>query len=125
MALAKTPTRSFKSLISVVSSMLIPISPSSACQVPEYTTTSNMQGRAGEVLVYPNPARDKIYVAIEGDTGKYIYSIYSATGIICKKGDFNTGAIDISELGKGIYILELTGDEGIQYIQKFCCFGFE
>lgn len=56
-----------------------------------------------EISFYPNPARDRVYL-------KGVYSsfaIYSIHGDLVKQGSAST--IDVSDLSKGLYTLQITG----------------
>lgn len=76
------------------------------------------------VLIYPNPASDKINIEIKGNFGKVQYSVYNTSGKIVQNGkikDFSK-TVDISNLERGVYIFELKDLEnnkiGVQKIIK-------
>jgi plastocyanin len=60
-----------------------------------------------EVSLYPNPARNTIYLA--SSETSLNYSMYSNNGTIMNSGQTN-GIIDISHFKNGIYYLKITGD---------------
>ncbi len=59
------------------------------------------------VSIYPNPARDVLYVN-SSDDGQLVYRIFDLTGKRIDYGATNDGIIRISDLSKGLYILNLT-----------------
>tara|TARA_R110002096_G_scaffold135456_2_gene287234 strand:+ start:137604 stop:138695 length:1092 start_codon:yes stop_codon:yes gene_type:complete len=81
------------------------------------TISAPEQLKKGELVVYPNPAKDEIRISSKENYSEF--SIMSLTGQIVKQGQFNT-KIDVSELKKGIYLLSLKskGDTEIRKFQK-------
>jgi hypothetical protein len=67
--------------------------------------------------VFPNPARNTLYLSYDKDAfskrGNIRIEIYSATGQKVKVIDHITDKIDISELSKGIYLINFVTDKGI------------
>ena len=70
------------------------------------------------VKVYPNPANDKLMVT--GITDNTDYCLLNVTGICLQRGILHTGtnAIPIKEYAPGIYILEMTGQDGVRNIVR-------
>jgi hypothetical protein len=66
-----------------------------------------------DIMIYPNPATDKIYV--EG--AQYIKSIkiYSILGSL-EKEVFNTNQVDISEISTGIHLIKV--DNGTVFTKR-------
>lgn len=62
---------------------------------------------APDVIVYPNPAKEQLFV--QGIEGLQPYMIYSHSGQLVLSGT-TSGTIDVNELTTGIYYLELTGN---------------
>ncbi len=62
------------------------------------------------VAVWPNPAKDLIW--IEEDIEGELYKIYSLDGALIKEGSSNIRTIDVSEIPSGTYILELQISSG-------------
>lgn len=60
------------------------------------------------VEVYPNPFDDKINIYTDIYNG--MYTIYTIEGKQVRNGELITSAIELSELPKGIFILEITSD---------------
>ncbi len=65
--------------------------------------------------VYPNPAKDEIFV--EGEAVSLKYKIYDLSGRIVDENLLNNSRINVSNLSNGIYVVELTNDEFIQKIK--------
>ena len=66
-----------------------------------------------ELKVFPNPARDNIYIINPGQKGSVNYVIYSATGSQVIYGKLVEGEnIDVSFLPAGQYLLWLIGTDG-------------
>ena len=67
-----------------------------------------------EIVIYPNPADDILYIA-----GWIKYSIYSIQGQLIKTWVLNGGSIDIKDLHSGLYIVRVTGIDGHKENVKF------
>jgi hypothetical protein len=59
---------------------------------------------------YPNPAKDAIYI---NASLKSEYEIFSVDGKLLKEGWVNARQIDVSDLSKGVYLLEIKNEKGI------------
>ncbi|MPT35384.1 MAG: T9SS type A sorting domain-containing protein [Flavobacterium sp.] len=73
-----------------------------------YEPLSTTDWNANKVQVYPNPAKDQLFInQPEAYTN---YSVYNVSGAKITSGMIRpeTGSIDVSELTKGIYILQLS-----------------
>ena len=69
--------------------------------------------------LYPNPAKDKLYIT----TNDYEYveeiSIYNLSGVlIYKEIDFNNKSVDVSNMVSGVYFIKIK-TENEAFIQKF------
>ena len=69
--------------------------------------------------LYPNPAKDKLYIT----TNDYEYveeiSIYNLSGVlIYKETDFNNKSVDVSDMVSGVYFIKVK-TENETFIQKF------
>lgn len=75
------------------------------------TTTGVSSYDGSEVRIYPNPARNVLY--IEGDNLKEA-ALYSAIGTLVQKTELNgkTTSLNVSELTKGIYFVRIITTEG-------------
>lgn len=68
-----------------------------------------------DLVIYPNPAKDEISI---NSTEKFNeFSIMNLTGQVVKAGKFDQ-KINVSELGKGIYLISLKSKESTE-IRKF------
>jgi len=77
------------------------------------TTGVPMQHLSQNVIIYPNPANNKLTV-IASEAKHFVAKIYTLHGqlLLQKTITPETSAIDISELDEGLYILKLTGSTG-------------
>jgi uncharacterized protein (TIGR02145 family) len=69
-----------------------------------------------EMRIYPNPASDRFFINCSERSG-FKVSIYSSLGNCVYQRDLTSGTneIDISDLGKGIYIIKLKGIDWLLY----------
>ena len=72
-----------------------------------------------EIIIYPIPAKDILNIMISDNNIENI-TIYTLNGMITKSVDTNTNniAINIEDLNKGVYIINITTKNGI-YKRKF------
>jgi hypothetical protein len=86
-----------------------------------YSTQSIYEQNAETTLlsVYPNPVQNTLNIKLEGHAN-YEYSIYSANGKLIKVGKSNNeiANIDVSDLPKGVYVLQVESDNKV-YLSKF------
>ncbi|MEA1885677.1 MAG: T9SS type A sorting domain-containing protein [Bacteroidota bacterium] len=82
-----------------------------------YSSLDTLPGDIEMVIIYPNPASDKIMIrTLDTNLGEISYSVINNSGIPLLKGIFNSyGAgsvheLDVSELPPGIYYLTLEND---------------
>jgi hypothetical protein len=79
---------------------------------------STLENGLDTFAIYPNPTSDKIH--IHGVTSEINATlIYSAAGQLISTTTSNSETIDISNLGAGLYFLEVITSEGNKQIQKF------
>lgn len=73
------------------------------------------------ILLYPNPASDFIKIKYDVDYGPQSYKIYNMIGNIMATGKYTgeSDAIDLSNIIKGLYIIEIKAKDGTLYSQKF------
>ena len=64
-----------------------------------------------EILVYPNPANDMVYITTDIPS----VSIYSIDGKLLKIKKINNNQINISDLENGVYLMKLESAEGNYY----------
>ena len=69
---------------------------------------------ASNVKLYPNPANDFVNVNLPSNLKLNQYKVYSTSGKVVLMGNNSNdnNRIDVSELQKGIYFIELTTNEG-------------
>jgi len=65
--------------------------------------------------IYPNPAKDEVFV--ENEELSLKYKIYDLSGRIVDKNSLRNSKINISNLSNGIYIVELANDEFMQRVK--------
>ncbi len=73
------------------------------------------------IKLYPNPAEDQIFISSDLNCS-LTYRIINSCGIIYKKGNINDSGIqqiDISNLPKGIYFIEIIGNNNFRSFLKF------
>jgi photosystem II stability/assembly factor-like uncharacterized protein len=68
------------------------------------------------VTVYPNPTSD--FISIDITNEELTYTIIDGNGRITKKGAYND-RIDVSQLEKGVYTIQLRNKEEQRYISQF------
>lgn len=74
------------------------------------------------ILVYPNPARNLIYISIP-QTGDYQYQIVDITGKIVQSGTINNisegspAEVNLNQISSGMYIINIIGDN-THYFEK-------
>lgn len=84
------------------------------------TITTNIDEVAQEKLIYPNPAKNRIYVVHNFPKNNGTYRILDLKGSVLAAGSINKpiGTVDISALPPGVYIFNGVFDENI-LTQKF------
>jgi hypothetical protein len=62
-----------------------------------------------DVLVYPVPARSKLYFKLLNIKGVYVYQLYNSSGMLISEGKTNSdiNSIDVSAMSKGLYYLKI------------------
>ncbi|HQV99947.1 MAG TPA: T9SS type A sorting domain-containing protein, partial [Bacteroidia bacterium] len=71
--------------------------------------------------IYPNPAKDRIFVTSTPKSGATNYSILSISSQLVKAGSINAEKteIDIADLSPGIYFLEVRNSGGEKSFARF------
>jgi hypothetical protein len=74
-----------------------------------HTDSPSLEFKSSEVLVYPNPARDILYIASGNLQGNYPYYFYDISGKLISSGTITapSAALNVSEFENGLYILKL------------------
>ncbi len=68
------------------------------------------------ITVYPNPAKDNIYIKLPGDAALQQVNIYNTLGV--RIDSVNDLPIDISHLHRGIYMLEIKTKTGEKVVKR-------
>lgn len=94
-----------------------------ASSLPQFATSTESASVTETLNVYPNPARDKVYLVSPGEINKNItWTIYSASGQVVKQGvilpDETQTAITVSDIVSGLYVIELKDKDGKQFNQQ-------
>ncbi len=76
---------------------------------------SNIPNLNNIFSVYPNPAKDNFF--IESSANSNLISLYTLNGILIRKfkSNLNLTQIDVDDLERGVYILEISNDSGVNY----------
>ena len=76
---------------------------------------SNIPNLNNIFSVYPNPAKDNFF--IESSENSNLISLYTLNGILIRKfkSNLNLTQIDVDDLERGVYILEISNDSGVNY----------
>jgi glucose/arabinose dehydrogenase len=72
---------------------------------------------AGTISIYPNPAKDRIYVQLKNTAASY-YTLLNPLGQVSLSGSLLAGSISIAGLPKGVYYLRLSDEKGQIYTGK-------
>lgn len=84
----------------------------------EVTILSTLENELSKISIYPNPAKDKIY--LKGFSSEItLLQIFSIQGKLIQKSTNISTEIDISQLKSGMYFIEISTSEGHKNIQKF------
>ena len=74
------------------------------------------------VSVYPNPAINSIIVRIPFEESYSSYALYAINGAVVKEGSIDSNQqelpITFSDIGRGLYILQLTNSKGEEAFKK-------
>lgn len=76
---------------------------------------SNIPYKNNIFSVYPNPAKDSFF--IESSANSNLISLYTLNGILIRKfkSNLNRTQIDVDDLERGVYILEISNDSAVNY----------
>ncbi|KOY85676.1 hypothetical protein AD998_05485 [bacterium 336/3] len=66
-----------------------------------------------QIFLYPNPAKDKVYLKTQ-NLGKLTYQVYDGLGKIVAQGEFNEDnhEFDIQKYASGLYMIRLVDSKG-------------
>ena len=81
-------------------------------------TSATALNKGSKISVYPNPAND--VVIITGVQQNTSYRLLNVTGILMQQGslEYGSNTLSVKSVTPGIYILEMTGDDGKRDILK-------
>jgi hypothetical protein len=71
--------------------------------------------------IYPNPATDMVTIETSQTAGRQKVSIYNTSGHKLKQQEMNESGmvrIDISNLEKGFYLVEIKNEKGLKHTAK-------
>lgn len=81
---------------------------------------------AGNMQIYPNPVEDLLFLNIyTKDNTKLTFSIYNISGAVMHEEEVASGSdqdgyqFDVKGLGAGLYLLRVTGEQGLMLTGKF------
>ncbi|MCF6308582.1 MAG: T9SS type A sorting domain-containing protein, partial [Flavobacteriaceae bacterium] len=86
--------------------------------------STNENTLKSQLKIYPNPTNDFINIEIANNNSNIAIKLYSILGKLLYQSNTNTQLfkIDMSDLSRGIYILELTdaqSNKAVRRISKF------
>lgn len=67
---------------------------------------------------YPNPSTDRIYIEFSPDVTCRNVEIYSLDGRLVKTQNFNLGAVDVSSLTSGVYLMKAKMADGKEFSER-------
>ena len=78
--------------------------------------SDQQQENKNRIIVYPNPARDKVYFNVDVSTGEGVVMLTDLSGKELALARFNTGTnyLETGRYAAGIYILIFRTRQGIQ-----------
>jgi hypothetical protein len=82
--------------------------------MPEYTYIA---AKDGNVIIFPNPASDKIYLKADANT-TYTIELTNMIGAVVLSEEIGTGGVSIADLEPGIYIMRVYGADGTIYLSS-------
>lgn len=79
-----------------------------------FTSIADNKMVAGNIQIFPNPAKNKIYIQNKNTTGKQTLSIVDMQGKTVMRKTFNRNefSINVKDLVNGIYIINMKNDTG-------------
>lgn len=69
--------------------------------------------KLGDIVVYPNPAHNKIFISLPSETTIVLAKLYSLDGTIVKRFSGQLTTLDMHQVSAGIYTLLLETNNGI------------
>ena len=83
------------------------------------TSIKSIENTKNSILVFPNPASNKIYITSQNETIKSI-SIYGIQGSLLKSYSTNSKEIslDVSTFSSGVYLLQIVSERGLVSVKS-------
>ncbi|MCK6648895.1 MAG: T9SS type A sorting domain-containing protein [Bacteroidia bacterium] len=72
-----------------------------------------------EFNIFPNPAVDKIYFSEKELLNNFTAHVFSTDGKLLKTEQLNYGSIDVSDLSKGFYFIQITSPDNSRITKRF------
>ncbi len=82
------------------------------------TSLANESFSSEAITIYPNPAKDKIFINNNSNNLVVFATIFDLTGKKIFSKNSNLNEIDVTAIDKGIYLLELTTNQGTTITKK-------
>ena len=101
---------SFLSCVHVNDTLLYIANANAGCNL--YYVHINEANFSRYINIYPNPAKDYIYIDFPEEKIKSI-KLYNLLGVLLKEQKSNKTSVDISSLPQGIYLLSIETDETV------------
>ena len=93
-----------------------------ACEVPGCRLTSSTDPSVIEdnnINVFPNPVIDELNISVADNHDFYKIKLFSVEGKLIRETEFyNTTKIQLSDLRRGVYLVELENQKGIKTTKK-------
>ncbi|WP_046756685.1 cellulase family glycosylhydrolase [Kordia jejudonensis] len=83
------------------------------------TPQINQQIKADDFTVFPNPTSNLIRFDLPTKSTNYRIAVYNTIGVQVLLKEVTTNQVDISTLGVGNYLLNVTDENGLQYSKMF------
>jgi len=75
-----------------------------------YSTTGIQNAETSVLKIYPNPVKNNLFISTNAEVEEI--EIYSLTGILVKRVQSNINTVDLSNLSKGSYLVEIYTMQG-------------
>jgi hypothetical protein len=85
--------------------------------VPQAADYTYISSRDGHVMIYPNPASDRLYVKGDGQTA-YNIELLNMLGAVVLSEEVSNGVVSLSGLQPGLYLLRVYGTDGQIYLSS-------
>lgn len=72
-----------------------------------------------DISIYPNPARDELFLILPDRTTAFEIEIYQYNGRKIKSCLINNNTVNIEDIKSGLYLIRILGDRNAMYVSKF------